>query len=56
MNNRRVLLVIGLIVLVVGGAVLAWGGPRYGMVLGTTMGLAGVGLIGWAWARPRGET
>ncbi len=50
MNGRRVFFLVGLAALAVGGGLLAFGGPRVGTVLGTTLGLAGVGLIGWAWA------
>jgi hypothetical protein len=54
MNSRRALFWSGLIVLMAGGALLAFGSPQLGTVLGTTMGLAGAGLIAWAWAGGRG--
>jgi drug/metabolite transporter (DMT)-like permease len=55
MDQRRTrLLWIGLVLLIVGGAVLSWAGPNTGTVLGTTLGLAGAGLIGWSWARSSG--
>ena len=50
MDQRRTILWVGLVLFVAGGAVLAWGGATTGTVLGTTMGLAGVGLVGWWWA------
>lgn len=50
MVNRRALLWAGLALLVVGGALLAFGTARAWTAAGTTMGLAGLGLIAWAWA------
>ena len=54
MVNRRVLFWLGLLLLLLGGLLLAVGGERLGTALGTTLGLAGVGLIGWSWAGRRG--
>ena len=48
MNSRRVQFWIGVGMVLVGGALLASGWERVGTVLGTTLGLAGVGLMAWA--------
>lgn len=56
MNSRRALFWSDLIVLAAGGALLAFGSPQLGTVLGTTMGLAGAGLIAWAWAGGRSSS
>ena len=50
MSDRQAYFWVGLVVLLVGGAILAFGGPRAGTVLGTTLGLAGLGLMVWAWS------
>jgi hypothetical protein len=54
MNDRRVHFWIGIGVLMAGGALLAFGGERTGTLLGTTLGLAGLGLVGWALLRGPG--
>lgn len=52
MSRNRVFLWCGLGCLVVGGVLLALAGEA-GTIWGTTLGLAGVGLCGWAWAKSR---
>ncbi|MHC4428104.1 MAG: hypothetical protein ACYS0D_05810 [Planctomycetota bacterium] len=52
MGKNRVFLWCGLGCLVAGGALLALAGEA-GTIWGTTLGLAGVGLCGWAWAKSR---
>ena len=54
MGDKRVLFWVGLLALLIGGLLLGLGGERLGTVLGTTLGLAGVGLIGWSWVGRRG--
>ena len=55
MNSRRVQFWIGVGMVLVGGALLAFGPETSGTVLGTTLGLAGVGLMAWAgWGRGKG--
>lgn len=41
---------LGVVIFLAGGAVLAFAGDSVGGVaLGTTAGLAGLGLMAWAW-------
>ena len=49
MSNWRVYFWIGLGLFVLGGALLAFGWEQVGV--GTTLGLAGLGLTVWAWIR-----
>lgn len=51
MRPRGVYLWVGLGLLLLGGALLALGPERLGTPLGTTLGLAGLGLILWSWSR-----
>lgn len=51
MINRRLQFWIGLAVFLLGGLVLAIASEPASTALGTTMGLAGLGLMVWAWAK-----
>ncbi|MHC4107406.1 MAG: hypothetical protein ACYSTY_04890 [Planctomycetota bacterium] len=51
MRLSSVQLWIGMGLFVLGGAVLAYGEGEAWTVMGTTMGLAGVGLAIWSWIR-----
>ena len=55
MTGRRVCSWVGLGALVAGGALLAFGPETVGTVLGTTLGLAGMGLVVWSWAGRSGQ-
>ncbi|MHC4413793.1 MAG: hypothetical protein ACYS0G_00760 [Planctomycetota bacterium] len=50
MNKNAVHLWVGLVLFLLGGALLALGGAVVGTALGTVAGLTGLGLMGWAWA------
>jgi hypothetical protein len=49
MKNWRVYFWIGLGVFLLGGVLLSSALERTGTVFGTTLGLAGLGLMVWAW-------
>jgi hypothetical protein len=49
MRNWRVFFWIGLGLFVLGGVLLAYGRDAPGTTYGTTLGLAGLGLMVWAW-------
>lgn len=53
MTNRRAQFWIGIVLLLGGGAVLALGGEKTGTIVGTTLGLAGLGLVAWVLLRGR---
>lgn len=53
--TRTMMIVVGLIVFLAGGAVLALVPGPTGTAVGTTCGLAGIALLGWAWLQGRGE-
>jgi hypothetical protein len=53
MRNWRVFFWIGLGVFVLGGVLLAYGRVTPGTPYGTTLGLAGLGLMVWAWVGRR---
>ncbi|MHC4947767.1 MAG: hypothetical protein ACYTG1_05840 [Planctomycetota bacterium] len=50
---RANLLWLGVVLFLVGGAILAFGGTNVGTSAGTTVGLVGAGLVVWAWLRGR---
>jgi hypothetical protein len=52
MRGSAALMWLGLALLVVAGALLAFT-ERAGTVWGTTLGIAGAGLVGWSWLRPK---
>ncbi len=47
------LLWVGVVVVLMGGAVLAFGSADWATQLGTALGLAGIALIVWGWASQR---
>ncbi len=47
-TTRRVFFWAGLAIFVAAGALLAFGPQKLGTVVGTTLGLAGAGLVGWS--------
>ena len=49
MQNWRVYFWIGLGLFVLGGVLLAFGMEKVGTAFGTTLGVAGLGLMVWAW-------
>lgn len=49
-SSKRVFFWAGLGIFVLGGALLAFGSETVGTVLGTTLGLAGLGLMVWSFA------
>ncbi len=53
MRNWRVFFWIGLGFFVLGGVLLALMAGEYGTGVGTTLGLAGAGLMIWAWVSRR---
>jgi hypothetical protein len=53
MQNWRVYFWIGLGFFVLGGVLLAFGMESVGTAFGTTLGVAGLGLMVWAWIRRR---
>lgn len=53
--TRRVFFWAGLAIFVAAGALLAFGPQKLGTVVGTTLGLAGAGLIGWSFIGRRDE-
>lgn len=48
---RRVYVIIGIVLFLLGGALLAYTET----LIGTTVGVAGLGLIGYGWLRGRPE-
>ena len=48
-NRRSVFIWIGIVLIIAGGAMLAFGGESFGPAVGTTFGIAGIGLLAWAW-------
>lgn len=56
MQNWRVYFWIGLGLFVLGGVLLAFDLARAGTALGTTVGLAGLGMVVWAWIGRRAGT
>ncbi len=54
-TTRRVFFWAGLGIFVAAGALLAFAPQKLGTVVGTTLGLAGAGLIGWSFVGRRGD-
>lgn len=50
MSNRRILFMLGLVSFVLGGVLLVFAREGIGTPVGTTCGLAGLGLMIWSWA------
>jgi hypothetical protein len=55
-GNRRLLFTCGVVIFLLGGAILAFGDDRLGTPLGTTVALAGVVLMVWGWLGGRGDS
>jgi hypothetical protein len=55
MTNKRIFLWVGLALFLIGGGILAWFGGDNGTAVGTVIGVAGIGMMGWAWMTGRGE-
>ena len=49
MDRRSVFIWVGIVLIIAGGAMLAFGGVSFGPAVGTTFGIAGIGLLAWAW-------
>jgi hypothetical protein len=49
MSRTTVSLLLGLVVFLIGGALLAFVRTTAGAAAGSTCGLAGLALMGWAW-------
>jgi hypothetical protein len=52
MNTRHLWRTVGVLLLLIGGALLAFGPDDVGTPLGTVCGLAGLALAMWAWIAP----
>ena len=56
MLGSRPMMIYGLVAFLAGGAILAFGGERLGVPVGTTVAIAGLGLLVWGWmTRSQGE-
>lgn len=53
--TKTMLMTIGVVMFLAGGAVLALFSGTTGTAVGTTAALAGLALVGWAWLRGRGK-